>query len=176
MNQLLDIAGSYIIGGIVLVSLVSLTFYFNGKAQETKLEEVTQRSLIGVGTIIENDFEKMGYRVEDDVILNCDSSSIKFLADLDNNGKIDTVEYSVIKQNSQFLLKRYVAELNSNTSWTFPVKSLSIIGLDAAGTSTNNINDIQSVELKIETAENTIDDSQYKVGSYWERHFYPKNL
>jgi len=62
MNHLLDIAGSYIVGGIILLAVVGLTLHFSSLSQDVKMAEITHRSLTDLGEIIEHDFNRLGYR------------------------------------------------------------------------------------------------------------------
>jgi hypothetical protein len=56
--------------------------------------------MISVGTVLEHDFRKIGYckdwtKIPDPTkaILFADTSSIKFLTDINNNGSVDTLYY-----------------------------------------------------------------------------------
>ncbi|GEM_PF-814119 len=176
MGNILDIAGSYVIGGIVLIALTVLLLSFGSEAQEVKLTEITQRSLYDVGSIIEYDFNKLGYRVESgDKITSFASDGITFLADLDNNGTAETITYSLIESDNKKYLKR-IAGTGSNNEWTYPVKGITLTGYDSTGTSTVNTNKIKSVAFEIELETDSF-NSSYKVqGAAWKKQFYPKNL
>lgn len=178
MNQALDLVGSYLIGGIVIFSVVGLTFYFNGKAQETKATEVSQRSIAHVGEIMEHDFNKLGYRVEgNDKIVNISSGTIKFLADLDNNSVVDTVEYSKYTVNNKTFIKRKIASTNGSAKeWSAPLKTITFVGVDDEGETTTIINEINSIRVKMVFEEETIKNSQSSIGAFWQRQFFPKNL
>ena len=173
MNQSLDLIGSYILGGIVVLALVGLTLSYNGKTQETKLSEIAQYNTEETGKIIENDFDKLGYRVSGSKIIRIDSSSITFMADLDNNGTADSVTYSTSTQNNRLYLTRRVvgAQLNS---WQIPVKRFSISGIDSTGAATYNILNIKGISVSLTT--NKESGAKYEIGAFWQRNFYPKNL
>ena len=103
------------------------------------------------------------------------SNSISFLGDINNDGTVDTIIYSTVQQNNTLNLKRYVG--NSKSSfWIFPIQSLSINGIDSSGNSTFTINNIKGISVSIVLSQQTISNSQTKVGAFWERAFYPKNL
>ena len=49
MNQVFDLLGSYLIGGIVLAALVALILHFTSKSQETTLSQITQYTVVETG-------------------------------------------------------------------------------------------------------------------------------
>lgn len=173
MNQSLDLIGSYILGGIVVLALVGLTLSYNGKSQETKLSEIAQYTSEETGKIIENDFDKLGYRVSGNKIINIDSTSITFMADLYNNGTADSVTYSTNTQNQKLYLSRRVAGAQTN-SWTIPVQRFSISGIDSTGAATFNVTNIKGISVSLTTSKES--SARYAIGAFWQRKFYPKNL
>jgi hypothetical protein len=98
VNQLYDLLGSIIIGGIVLLMLTA----FNGNVMEGAgnqfFKTAVQTNLTNVTNIIENDFRKMGYRVsptQDSSIIYADSNKITFKGDFNDDGVIDTLQYYI---------------------------------------------------------------------------------
>jgi hypothetical protein len=99
-STILDIVGSVIMGGVLMVILLSTnsnavqnTYTYGGDVS-------LQQGLTSVTQIIDSDFRKIGYSsiltvVLDPtkIILLADTSSIKFLSDVNNSGSIDTVYY-----------------------------------------------------------------------------------
>ena len=99
-SVILDILGSTIIGGILMMSL----FRINGSAVENNYtgngELVAQQSLATVVQILENDFRKIGYcanwekiPVPTESIQFADSNRIQFLTDVDSDGNVDSLLY-----------------------------------------------------------------------------------
>lgn len=99
-STLIDIMGSTIIGGMLLVIL----FRMNDTAVENTYvyggELLVQQNLVEVVTLLEYDFRKIGYcadwsKIPDpaDAILLADSNDITFITDLDSDGNIDTLRY-----------------------------------------------------------------------------------
>jgi hypothetical protein len=176
MNNMLDLVGSYIIGGLVVAGIVGLILYFSSKGQETAFNEIAQRSASEVGAIIENDFKKLGYRVETgNKIISIDSSSINFRSDLNNDGVVDTVTYSRVVNNGKVNLRRRVS-IGANKEWVFPVKSFTIKGHNPAGSVTYTINDVKSISFEMVLEEISINNQATAVGAAWQRQFFPKNL
>jgi hypothetical protein len=106
---LIDIIGSVIIGGFLLLTLFRMnenstrnTFNFSG-------ELIVQENLVATVEVLEYDFRKIGYCEnpnalpfpERDAILYADTSEIRFLTDLmvppyddlQGNGTVDTIRY-----------------------------------------------------------------------------------
>jgi hypothetical protein len=101
-STMIDIMGAIIIGGFLLLNILS----FQGRTTEQMYyfndDVIVQRHLADVSGIIEHDFRKIGYcadpmRLPDpsQAILAADSTSITFLSDYDANGTPDTVRYAL---------------------------------------------------------------------------------
>ena len=99
-NVILDIIGSIIIGGILMLSI----FRVNNSSTEDLYRGsgnlVAQTNLATVVQILETDFRKIGYcsdwkqiPVPTEAILFADSVSIRYLTDVDKNGIVDTMYY-----------------------------------------------------------------------------------
>lgn len=99
-STIIDIIGSTIIGGLLLLVLLRTNSaaventYLNGQ------DLVVQENLTTVVEILEYDFRKIGYckdwtKIADPSksILLADSTSIKFLTDVNNDGNVDTLYY-----------------------------------------------------------------------------------
>ncbi len=176
MSSIIDTIGSYVIGGVVLLSIVSFIFYFNNKSVETKLSQISQVSIIQVGKIIENDFEKLGYRVSSgDKIVAISPDSISFRGDIDNDGIVDNITYLTYTKNQTLYLERKTTG-SVNGQWSMCIKSFAIQGYDSSGTPTMVISHIKSISFTLVTSEKTFNGSQTQVGASWARVFYPKNL
>lgn len=100
VNVILDILGSMVIGSILMLSI----FRVNNASTEDLYRGTgnltAQTNLATVVQILENDFRKIGYcadwtqiPIPTEAILYADSSSVRYLTDVDNNGIIDTMYY-----------------------------------------------------------------------------------
>ena len=100
MSTIIDIIASIIIGGMMIGIMLKL----NGNAAQNVYlnsgEVVCQQNLVSQAQILETDFRRIGYcsdytNIQDvsKSIISADTSSIKFVADLDQNGIMDTVYY-----------------------------------------------------------------------------------
>ena len=99
-SVILDILGSTVIGGILMMNL----FQINGNAIENNYtgngELIAQQNLSTIVQVLELDFRKIGYcadweqiPIPTQAILSADSTSIKYLTDVDSDGIVDTMHY-----------------------------------------------------------------------------------
>lgn len=99
-TTILDIIGSIIIGGVLLIILWRLDDSATQSVINNGQEVVLQQNLTTVTTIIEHDFRKIGYcanwnKIPDPSksIIQADSTIIVFQTDDDDDGNLDTLEY-----------------------------------------------------------------------------------
>ena len=95
MAVILDLVGSFIIAGFVLMMGLRLNANMANSNDSFKADVVVQESLVSLVQSVEFDFRKMGYGVEDPttVIRKADSTHIKFLSDVNDDGVVDTVDW-----------------------------------------------------------------------------------
>jgi len=99
-STLLDILGSTIVGGLLLMILLRLN---NAAVQNTFIyggDLIVQQDLVSVVDLIEYDFRKIGYckdwkKIPDPskAIIAADTNSITYLTDDNNDGVVDTMHY-----------------------------------------------------------------------------------
>jgi type II secretory pathway component PulJ len=101
-STLLDILGSTIAGGMLLMILFRLNDAAVQNSYNYTADLIVQQNLVEVITLLEYDFKKIGYckdwtKIPDPskAIIYADSTDIKFLTDVDNNGVVDTMRYYV---------------------------------------------------------------------------------
>lgn len=99
-STLIDILGSIVIGGMLMMILfrlndaaVSNSFQFGG-------ELLIQKNLVEVVDLLEFDLRKIGYCADwknlpnpSKYIVAVDSNRIKYLTDVDSDGNVDTLSY-----------------------------------------------------------------------------------
>jgi hypothetical protein len=93
MTEIIDYIGSIVVVGIVILIVANLHFSLSSNANDNLYSTNLEYNVVGVAERIEYDFYKTGYRVKGDKIIIADSSEIKFLTDINNDGKIDSVHY-----------------------------------------------------------------------------------
>jgi len=95
MSIILDILGSIIISGYVILMGLQLNATIAGSATASMTNLNVQESLGDIVRNLEYDFRKIGYHVDDPkmCIALADTAHIKFYADMDRNGSVDSVEW-----------------------------------------------------------------------------------
>ena len=102
VNVMLDILGSVIIGGILMLSIANVNENSTENLYKGTGNLVAQTNLATVVQILENDFRKIGYCADwqqiptpTEAILFADSTSIRYLTDVESDGVVDTMFYYI---------------------------------------------------------------------------------
>ena len=95
MSVILDLVGSALLGAFVLIIGLRLNSGIAATADAAKADLDVQESLVDIVQSVEYDFRKIGYGVVDPKtsIVYADSTRLRFLSDIDNDGVADTVEW-----------------------------------------------------------------------------------
>ncbi|MCI0564770.1 MAG: hypothetical protein MN733_40405, partial [Nitrososphaera sp.] len=95
MGSTTDLIGSFIIGGLVVLIILSLNYNLSTTAFQRSQDLISQQASVELLQIFENDLYKIGYRASSIPVLRAESLAVVFLADLDDNGVVDSIRYSV---------------------------------------------------------------------------------
>jgi hypothetical protein len=102
VNVLLDILGSIVVGGILMLSIARVNESSTEELYKGSGNLVAQTNLATVVQILETDFRKIGYCADwqqiptpTEAILFADSTSIRYLTDVDSDGVVDTMLYFI---------------------------------------------------------------------------------
>jgi hypothetical protein len=97
MSVMLDLIGSMIIAGFVILMGLRLNETITGSADASMAGLNVQQSMSDIVQDLESDFRKIGYNVPDPrmSIGLADTGHIKFYADMYRTGTIDSVEWFV---------------------------------------------------------------------------------
>lgn len=97
MSILMDILGSVIIAGYVILLGLRINFTMSDTAIATSANVNLQEAIVDIVNTIDSDFKKIGYGLPDPTlaVAYADSHRIRFRADMDRNGTIDSVEWYV---------------------------------------------------------------------------------
>lgn len=105
-STLIDILGSTIAGGMLMMILFRLNDAAVQNTYNYGNDLIVQQNLVEVVTLLEYDFKKIGYckdwtKIPDpsQAIISADSTSITFLTDQNNDGIVDTMRYYVGSPN-----------------------------------------------------------------------------
>ena len=101
-NVILDIMGSMIIGGILMITLFRVSDRATERTYNNSGDLTNQQNIAAVVRTLEYDFRKIGYCADWTQIPNpsksiifAKSDGIKFLTDVDRDGKVDTMYYYI---------------------------------------------------------------------------------
>ena len=99
-TALLDIIGSSIIGGLLLLAALRMNDSATTNTFHSQEQLTVQENMTSLVNNLEYDFRKIGYASDptrvpqsNSMILLGDTTRIRFLAQLDANGSLDTVEW-----------------------------------------------------------------------------------
>jgi hypothetical protein len=99
-SDMIDLAGSMLIGGLMMLLIFRMSDSAAENVYNNGGELILQRNLAATAEVLEADFRKIGYcsdwsKIPDPSksILQADSTSIKFLTDVDSDGDVDTMQY-----------------------------------------------------------------------------------
>lgn len=202
MDTMIDIIGSTIVAGLLIVAIVRMNSSLSNTGSDTNVQVITQSDLTAIGQGITYDFYKIGYRASP-AILIADTNRLEFRADLEKDGVPDTVYYYTAQatttgsQNPNMIVL-YRRQWNSAThSATTTGASLgqtyfNLSYYDSTGTPVtippgglswgSSISDslltvIKTIQVKVlvQSPNRLMSDTTY-AGSYWEQYISPKNL
>ncbi len=190
-STIIDILGSILIGGILLLVISRMN---NAAAENTynnSQDLILQQNLTSVVGVLESDLRRMGYcrdwnNLPDPTkaIRYADSTHIKFMADIDNNGTVDTVEYytgptSELTQtpnpNDRYLYRLAIGSSDPPTK--FEITEFSLVYFNTFGdtlsspvTQPKQIASIQ-VNIRMEDAEsyNSSYGGEHYVTAFWRQ-------
>jgi hypothetical protein len=99
-NVILDILGSTVIAGILMLNMFSVQDSAVKNAINGSAELTTQQNLSSTVQLLEHDFKKIGYCADwnkipfpSHAITYADSNEIRFLTDIEKDGYVDTMHY-----------------------------------------------------------------------------------
>jgi len=190
-STILDILGSILIGGLLMLILFRLNDAAAENTYNNGQDLTIQENLTSVVEVLENDLRKLGYckdwnkiPVPTKAILNADSTSITFLTDVNNDGNVDTIHYytgptselsSTPNPNDRLLYR--VVNSEPARSVNLGITEFSFLYFDTFGdtlsfpiNSTGQIASIQ-VSLRVEDTEPRVDQNgqmQY-VNAFWRQ-------
>jgi hypothetical protein len=189
MQVIYDIIGSIIIGGIILLMLVSFnSSVMEGSAIQT-FNSIVHSNVTSVTDLIEYDFRKMGYRVGsvyDSAIVYADSSKIVMRGDINNDGTVEKITYYLglgqasghVNPRSRILYRQVdgagAQRINMGITrfrMAYYNDKDSLINQNPIASPSK----IRAIRLAINMESTSPYDTTY-AGATWERTITPKNL
>lgn len=193
-TTLLDIIGSIIVGGVLLLILFRLQATASETSYDSSQDLIVQQNLTTLIDMIQSDFRKVGYCADytkitnpADVILFADSNKIEFIADLNDAGVLDTVEYytgptselSNTPNPNDRLLYRIInneTPMGSNLGVTeFKLIYQNALG-DTLSTPVNPTGQIASIQIDLEVENSEAMNNEYQNAFWRQVRFTTRNL
>ena len=175
------IVGSFVVGGIVLISLLNVQLGVQKTANQQTMNLSAKQQLETVVDLVEYDFPKIGYLVGPSAIQNAQANQITFQSDLYDQDTVltvtwrfDTTQANIDTRNpNDFTLRRIISGQTSTIN-------LNIVDFDlryenSQGNTTVNTDSIRGIHVSIVCqSPEMINDRFYEAA--WEKTFYPVNL
>ena len=184
MGSYLNLIGSIIIGGMMLLIINNYHNSLNKNSHERLLDSITIYNASAISKLIEYDFNLMGLRVPSTqtIIKTADSSRISFLSDIDNNGNIDSVKYVLSipdsasgTENPRDRILYRLVNSEPMRDATLGVTRFRIRYFNSAGNITTTLNQIKSFEIILRVESIVPYDTVYSA-FYWQTIISPPNL
>lgn len=179
----IELAGSFIIGGMLLLSILSLNADIMQTATMNNLGTNAQQNVTTIVSILEYDFRKIGYRVPagTNAITDLSDSTIDFLGDVDNDGTVDSVGYYLgptsepsesVNPNDRYLYRRVNGTANDVA---LGMRNWILTYYDISGNITVLPANVRSIRISFWVETIVPFDTTYG-SARWEGRFTPKNL
>ena len=190
MAVIIDILGSTFIGGLVLLLILKLNLFATSNGVSSDNELRLQQNAKTLAEIINYDFRKIGYHASGIKIIQADSNKIKYLADFDRNGTVDTVSFYVSDstkatgtENPRDIVLYRRINGNEYGGPSLGLTKIKFTYLDQNNIVTNVLANIKYIKVEL-WVESTIRemDSQFVnpnhpyIFTYWEMKINPRNL
>lgn len=179
----IELAGSFIIGGMLLLSILSLNADIMETATINSLGTIAQKNATVVVSILEYDIRKMGYNVPTGTVVITDLSdtTIKFLADVDDDGSVEEISYylgpksepsDTDNPNDRYL---YRSVDGAALDVALGLISWNLTYYDSDGATTITPADVRTIRISF-TVETVISFDETYGSARWEGRFSPKNM
>ena len=185
MNIMLDIMGSFVIGGILALMLFNFNAYQSNTRYQSDSELQLQQNAKTLADIINYDLRKIGYDMERDSIwVETSTQRLSFYSDIDRDGTPDLVTYFLGDSTESTATatpnprdKTLFRVVNSDTTGgpTLGLTKLVFLYMDETGNPTTVPSEIKYIksEIWVESLEPVA--GEY-IFTYWEMTINPRNL
>lgn len=193
MGSMIDIIGSSIIGGLLLLILFNVLDTTNEYFITHGDDLIVQQNLTSLATSLENDLKKMGYAVPENEtsIIIADSTDLKFRGDLNKDFLPDTVEYylgpisdltSTQNPDDRYIYRK-VNGLPLNGEKVGVVSLFKFEYLDQDGIEVSNLNTIKMVRITLKVENSAVYSSnpnpnknKYRTAIWQQTRLVSRNL
>jgi hypothetical protein len=182
MSIVLDLIGSAIVAGYVIFLGLRMNSTMSSTATASTTTVNIQEEMMNTTTILESDLKKIGYGLSDPTIAVAvaDSNKIRFRADMNRDGTVDSVEWYVgnalakyTDRDVRILYRKYNNQ--SATIAAVGVTTFRLKYLDQDGTQTSITTNIAMIEMTLalsslyKVADQVNPDSVGYVTTLWRQ-------
>ncbi len=179
----IELTGTFLIAGIFILSILGMNFQLLETSALNNMQTMAQENLTEVASIIEFDLRKAGYGVPaaTAAILAISDTTIRFLADIDQNGIPDTMNYRLSSRSDAASTEnpndRYLYR-SVNGSENDVGIGLTDLRFDFYSTTGNQTTDLDSIRtIRVGFTVQTLFAYSGQYGSAgWSCQISPKNL
>ena len=179
----IELTGTFLIAGIFILSILGMNFQLLETSALNNMQTMAQENIAEVASIIEFDLRKAGCGVPDTItaILAISDTTIRFLADIDQNGTPDTINYrlssrtdaaSTENPNDRYL---YRSVNGSENDVAIGLTNLRFDFYNEIGNPTTNLDSIRTIRIGFSVQTLFAYDRQYGSAD-WSSQISPKNL
>ncbi len=194
MNTVMDILGSVIIAGMLLLLVLKLNLFMSESSYTSDTELRLQQNTKTLAEIMNSDFRKIGYQVDSTAILIAQKERFKFVGDLEapgdpGSGVIDTVEYFLEDSTNSLgttnpddiILVRVLNNKDTIDGPSLGLTKLQFSYLDSVSAPTAVLSKIKYIKTEMwvqptEARNNFITGIKDSTFTYWEFTIYPRNI
>jgi len=182
MDSHLALIGSVVIGGIFLLSLLGFQADLRDHSFINTNDLIVQQNAIAMTELLESDFRQIGLGVDSLVVASAGVKSISYYADLDADGNVDLVAYSLSNPNAaaetpnprdKILYRGVNGATQVNAA--IGVTDFRLKYFDLNGNQTNDAAQIKTIEMTLEMESTTPYDGKY-AHFFWRKKITPPNL
>ncbi len=179
----IQLTGTFLIAGLFILSILGMNFQLLETSAMNNMQTMAQDNITEIASILEYDIRKAGYGVPSGTtaILAISDSTIRFLADIDQNGTPDTLNYrlsdTAAPSGTDNPNDRYLYRSVNGTENDVGV-GLTALGFeffDASGAATAVLADIRLIRFEI-TVQTVFSYNETYGTATWQSQISPKNL
>ena len=194
MALLIDLIGSALIGGILVLQLLNMSLFMQNAGYKSDNELKMQQNAKTLAEIVNYDFRKIGYQSNSTPFLIAEQKKIKFIGDLEapgaaGSGVVDTVEYFVLDSTHatstsnprDIVLVRVLNNKDSIAGPSLGLVNIKFSYLDSLFTPTANLSNIKYIKTELwveptEVSNDFITGKKDSAFTYWEFTIHPRNI
>ncbi|MEX1137848.1 MAG: hypothetical protein WEF53_00715 [Bacteroidota bacterium] len=180
---MLDLVASMVVRGAIVYIVLTMNISLNELLYEKAQYAIVKQNTATMVDVLRNDFRYIGYGVSvGNPFLLADSNQVRFQGDIDNNGIVDTLYFSIgpvsemagtPNPSDRIIYRRR----NSGTPFEFGhgVTQFHLTYYNATGNVTTSLSEIKTFKVRI-MVQGDREINRYYPTSVWESHILPSNI